>query len=100
MMTTELLVETELIRQAAEVLQEASMALEPGGALGDCPLSDASLGRSAVAREVAGAAARRVLQACDAARLLAGLVGDGAAALRRTADAFDLADSLLIAPPR
>ena len=100
-MTPELMVDTALIRQAADVLQDAVSALDPGcEPIGDCPLTDDSLGRSAVAREVAGAAARRVLQACAAARLLAAQVGDTATSLRNSASAFDAAESSIIAPPR
>jgi len=100
-MTMELMVDTALIRQAAGVLQDAASTLDPGCApVWDCPLTDGSLGRSAVAREVAGAAARRVLQACAAARSLAAQVGETAASLRNSASAFDAAESSIIAPPR
>ena len=100
-MTPVLKVDTALIRQAAGVLQDAASALDPGcEPVWDCPLTDESLGRSAVAREVAGAAARRVLQACAATRSLAAQVSETAASLRNSAHAFDAAESSIIAPPR
>ena len=100
-MSTDLAVETATIRWAADVLDEASEAYEGGVAcrVFHCPLGDASLGHSAVAREVVAGALRRVDQALEAARQLARLSSAGAAALRTAAAAFDAAESSL-APPR
>ena len=100
-MTVDLAVETDLIRQAADVLDEAASSFDPSCEQAwDCPLTDESLGSSAVAREVAGAAARRVLQACEVARSLAGLSTDAASRLRAASDAFDAAEAAAIAGPR
>jgi len=100
-MSADLTVETTLIRQAAAVLDEASSNFAAGGQASICPLlHDGSLGRSAVAREVAGAATRRVEQALEAARLLADHARDAAIGLRAAAAAFEVAESLAIAPPR
>lgn len=100
-MTVDLTVETSLIRQAADVLDDASTVLAPA-TVGDlsCPLVDGSLGYSAVGREVVGAAARRVIQATDAARRLAELVNDAAIKLRTAAAAFEAAETTAIAQPR
>jgi len=100
-MTSDLAVETDLIRQCADVLDDASSAFDPGCEVAwGCPLTDESLGRSAVAREVAGAAARRVLQACAATRSLTSLTAETAGNLRAAAAAFDAAESSIITGPR
>ena len=100
-MTVDVAVETSLIRQAADVLDDASAVLTPAGADGlNCPLTDGSLGSSALGREVVGAATRRVIQATDAARRLAELIADAAGKLRTAAAAFEAAESAAIAPPR
>lgn len=100
---TDLTVETTLIRQAADVVDEAAGAFDPGGpSTGpQCPLGDDSLGSSAVAREVVGASSRRVAQAAETARSLARLAADTADRLRVAADAFEAAEAAAIAaPPR
>ena len=100
-MAADLTVETDLIRRSADVLDEASVAFDPGCEPSwECPLTDGSLGTSAVAREVAGSAARRVLQACAAARSLSTLAAEAAGGLRITAAAFDAAESAAVAEPR
>jgi hypothetical protein len=100
--TVDLTVETALIRQAADVLDDASMVLGPGRAGGParCPLVDNSLGNSALGREVVSAANRRVLQATEAAGQLACLIGETARKLRSTATAFEAAEISRIGPPR
>lgn len=99
-MTVDLAVETALIRQAADVMDDAASAFDPGRSAWDCGLTDDSLGSSAVAREVAGAAARRLRQAGEAARSLAVLAEDAAGKLRTAAAAFDAAEDAAIARPR
>jgi hypothetical protein len=100
-MSADLTVETDLIRQAAAVLDEASTTFDGGGQASICsPLHDGSLGPSAVAREVASAASRRVEQALEAARLLAGLASQTADRLRAAAAAFEAAESAAIRLPR
>ena len=101
-MTVDLSVETTLIRQAAEVLNDASSVLAPGPA-GDVwrgALADNSLGNSALGREVVAAANRRVPQAVEAAGRLAGVVAETADKLRTVAAAFEAAESSTIGPPR
>ena len=100
-MSADLTVETDLIRQAAAVLDEASTTFDTGGQTSLCsPLHDGSLGPSALAREVAGAASRRVEQALEAARLLADQASQTAVGLRATATAFEAAESSGTRPPR
>jgi len=100
-MSADLTVETDLIRQAAAVIDEASMTFDDGGQANICsPLHDGSLGPSAVAREVAGAASRRVEQVLEAAMLLADHASQTADRLRAAADAFEAAESSAIRPPR
>ena len=100
--TVDLTVDTTLIRQAADVLDDASTVLGPDavGAAARCPLVENSLGNSALGREVVSAANRRVLQAAEAAGRLAGLIGETAQRLRSTATAFEVAESVRIGPPR
>ena len=100
-MTVDLAVQTPLIRQAADVLDDASFDFV--GSMCDVfpsPLTDASLGASAVAREVVDAASRRVRHAAEAARRLSELATDTAEKLRLAATAFEDAESCAIAPPR
>lgn len=100
-MGADLTVETDLIRQAAAVLDEASSTFNGGGQASICsPLHDGSLGPSAVGREVAIAASRRVEQTLEAARLLAEHASDTADRLRAAAAAFEAAESDAIRPPR
>jgi hypothetical protein len=98
----DLTVETTLIRQAADVLDDASTVLGPGrtGGAARCPLVEGSLGHSALGREVVGAANRRVLQSIEALNRLAGLIGETARTLRSTATAFEAAEYSAIGPPR
>ena len=98
-MTVDLTVETTLIRQAADVLDDASAAFDSGAAceVFRCPLTDGSLGSSALAREVVGAASRRVTQATEAARRLSILAADAAGKLRTAAGAFEAAETAAIA---
>jgi hypothetical protein len=101
-MAQDLEVETTLIRQAADVLDDAArtFAGDAGGGELTCPLSDGSLGPTALCREVAGAAARRVQQAAAAAGHLSLLASDTADKLRTSATAFEHAESSVIAGPR
>ena len=99
-MSADLTVQTPLIRQAADELDDAAGAFRNGLGETTCPLTDSSLGSSALAREVVAAAARRVVQTTEAGTLLAGQVGETAARLRAAAAAFEAAESAAIAPPR
>ena len=101
-MTSDLAVDTALIRHAAQLLDEAAEAFTGGSssAESECPLTDSSLGSTAVAREVAGAARRRVLHAIDAATTLAQAAGATATGLRRAAGAFDIAEAAAAGGPR
>ncbi len=101
-MTVNLSVETTLIRQAADVLDDASSVLAPvaAGNLSRGALTDNSLGNSALGREVVGAANRRVLQSVEAAGRLADVVTETARKLRMVATAFEAAESSAIRPPR
>lgn len=94
--------DTALIRQAADVLDDASAVLGPdqAGVPARCPLVGNSLGNSALGREVVNAANRRVLQATEAAIRLSGLIGQTAQTLRGTATAFEVAESSGVGPPR
>jgi hypothetical protein len=100
-MSTDLAVETALIRQAADMLDVASSTFVAGGQASICSrLNDGSLGPSAAAREVVSAASRRVEQALEAARLLADRASETSGRLRAAATAFEAAESSAIAPPR
>jgi hypothetical protein len=94
-MATDLAVDTSLIRLAAQAVDEAAAAFDGGAACAvfRCPLVDGSLGSSALAREVAGAAARRVQQAIDATQLLARTASATAADLRAVASTFEAAEA-------
>jgi len=101
-MAVDLAVDTDLLRQAADVLDEAS-ALFHGRASPEVavfPLTDASLGNSAVAREVVAAAGRRVAQAIESTVLLATLITDDAGKLRSAAAAFATAETAVPVQPR
>ena len=95
-------VETALLRQAADVVDDAATAFAGDGMNGAFryPLTNHSLGHSAAAREVVEAASRRVQHATKAARQLAELALDMAARLRVVATAFETAENSAIAPPR
>jgi hypothetical protein len=100
-MAVDLEVHTDLLRQAADVLDDASSAFAGTPRTdGDCPLTDSSLGDSAVAREVAGSAGRRVSQAIEAAVQLAVLATDSARKIRSAASAFENAETSMPAGPR
>lgn len=101
-MAVDLSVETALIRQAADVLDDASGILAPHRSSGPsrCPLVDGSLGSSALGREVVAAANRRVLQACEATARLADLIDATAVKLRSAATAFEAAESSPVRPHR
>jgi hypothetical protein len=101
-MAVDLAVDTDLLRQAADVLDDVS-ALFDGRASPEVPvfpLTDASLGNSAVAREVVAAARRRVEQAIESTVLLAALLTDDAEKLRRTETAFATAEAAVPVQPR
>jgi len=101
-MTQELEVETALIRQSADGLDEAARAFagDAGGGELNCPLTDGSLGPTALGREVVGAASTRVRQGVDAAGKLGVLSADTAVKLRTSASAFEQAEADAIAGPR
>jgi hypothetical protein len=99
-MSADLAVQTALIRRAVDVLDDVSTTFGAGGQAVECPLRDGSLGGSAAAREVSGAAARRVGQAIETAALLADLARETAGRLRVVAAAFEAAESAAMAPPR
>jgi hypothetical protein len=100
-MSTDLAVQTALIRQAADVLDDATTTFGAGGLASSCALlHDGSLGPSAAAREVATAATRRVEQALEVARLLADHASETSGRLRAAAAAFEAAESSAMAPPR
>jgi len=101
-MTVDLAVETSLIRQAADVLDDAADVLgqAAAGAGSRNTLVESSLGNSALGREVVGAANRRVLQAVEAADLLADVVTETATRLRTVAAAFEAAETTTIRPHR
>ena len=101
-MAVDLAVDTDLLRQAADVLDDASAVFSgpTSSARLDFPLTDSSLGRSAVAREVVGAAQRRVTQAIEVAAQLATLATDSAGRVRSTATSFDNAEAAVPAQPR
>ncbi len=96
-----LIVETTLIRQAAEQIDQAAAIFRShrNRSVHSCPLQGDSLGRSAEAREVTAAAAHRVVDALEVADRMADLSVETAGLLRSTAVAFDAAESE-VAPPR
>ncbi len=98
---TELTVDTALLGAAASAVENAAAAFTAAGgkALGS-RLTDDSLGRSAVAREVVEASARRVQQAVQATRLAADEATVTAARIRTVAAVFDRLESALPVPPR
>ena len=101
-MTAALDVKTVLLRQAADMVVDASMNLRGSGADGSarCPLSDDSLGRSAAGREVVEAAARRVSQAVEATQALTDLTAETAVRLRVAASAFEAIEAAVGVVPR
>ncbi len=100
-MTETLVVDTGALRAAASSLDDASTLFARGtGRREGCPLTDQSLGGSAVAREVVAAASRRVLQAVEAAALFAGASAQTAARVRNAATSFEIAESAAGGPPR
>jgi hypothetical protein len=101
-MAQELAVNTPLVRRAADVLDDVSQVLSVGGPRNHlmCPLTEHSLGASAVAREVVDAASRRVPQATEATTQLGQAAMAIAEQLRITAAAFEALESAAIVPPR
>ncbi len=100
-MTGELVVDTAVLRAAANSLDDASALFARGtGRREGCPLTDESLGRSAVAREVAGSASRRVLEAVQAAEVFARASAQTAARVRAAATSFEIVESAAGGPPR
>ncbi len=98
-MASELQVDTELLRRAAAVLDTASDRFSHGaGRHEGCPLTDDSLGRSAVAREVVGSAARRVLESIELSGQMAAASARSAERIRAVATAFAAVESILAAP--
>lgn len=98
-MTGELLVNTALLRMAAEILDDAGILFAQGaGRHEGSPLTDDSLGRSAVAREVIESASRRVLEAMDASGRIAEAAGFTADRVRAAAASFETAEAMIGAP--
>lgn len=98
---TDLVVDTALLKAAAGSVEDASAAFAAvGGRAQGCRLTDDSLGRSAVAREVVDAAARRVQQAVQATRIAADAASGVAVRIRTVAAVFDHVESAIPAPPR
>ncbi|MGS0684202.1 hypothetical protein ACVBEQ_03405 [Nakamurella sp. GG22] len=98
---TDLVVDTALLKAAAGAVEDASTAFAAvvGKALG-CRLTDDSLGRSAVAREVVDAAARRVQHALQASRIAADAASGVAVRIRTVAAVFEQLESAMPVPPR
>lgn len=101
-MAQDLEVDTTLIRQAADILDDAALTFGDKSGDGElnCPLNDASLGPTALGREVVAGASKRVRQAAEAADRLGLLSSDTASKLRTSANAFEQAESRAIAGPR
>jgi len=101
-MALELAVDTGLLKQAADALDDASALFDgrTSPAMASFPLTDTSLGSSAVAREVVAAARRRVEQAIETTALLAALVTEDAGKLRSAAIAFAAAEAAVPVQPR
>lgn len=98
-MTGELLVDTGLLRAAADMLDDACILFAQGaGRHESSPLTDDSLGRSPVAREVIESASRRVLEAMDASSRIAEAAGFTADRIRAAAASFDRAEAAIAAP--
>jgi hypothetical protein len=98
---TGLTVDTALLRAAASTVEDAAatFAAAGGRSLGS-PLTDESLGRSPVAREVVEASARRVQHAVQATRSAADAAAGTAVRIRTVAAVFDRLESALPVPPR
>ncbi len=100
-MTGELSVDTALLRVAADTLEDACGEFSRGaGRHEGCPLTDDSLGHSAVAREVVASAGRRVEEALQAAALCAAAASQTAARVRGAAASFELVEAAAGGPPR
>jgi hypothetical protein len=101
-MAVDLEVDTGLLWQAADVLDDASALFDGRTSpdFADYPLTDASLGNSAVAREVVAAAGRRVAQAIESTVLLAALATRDAEKLRAAATAFASTETAIAGQPR
>ncbi len=98
---TDLVVDTALLKVAAGTVDDASSAFAAvGGKATGCRLTDDSLGRSAVAREVVDAAASRVQQALQASRLASEAASGVAVRIRAVAAVFDQLESAMPVPPR
>lgn len=93
-------VQTELLRQAADVVEDASTAFTGDGTTLRSELAHHSLGQSVAAREVVTAATRRVQHDLEAARRLGDLTRDIANTLRTVAVEFEIAENSAIAGPR
>ena len=100
-MTGELTVDTGLLRAAADGIEDVSRLFgSVGGRQEGCPLSDHSLGNSAVAREVVASAGRRVLQARQVAAALADASALSAEQIRVAAAAFERLEASIVPRPR
>lgn len=97
----ELSVDAAGVRQAADVLDRAATAFGfPTCEVHRSALAPGALGPSAAGEEVIAIVARRVPQAFDCALALGQRAMALGAALRRTADAFDAAESAVVVAPR
>lgn len=101
-MTSDLAVDTALIRHAAQLLDGATDSFDgdAGAIYLECPLTDSSLGSTAVAREVAGAARRRVTQAIESVAILTQTTSQTATRLRDVAGRFEIVESATANGPR
>lgn len=87
----DLTVDTVVLRQVAAQVRDAVDVLTPNrlDATAPCPLVDASLGASALGREVVSLAERRVRQGLEAADTLSTTARAAAGGLDQAAAAFD-----------
>lgn len=98
---TELTVDTGLLMSVADAVEDAASSFGAvGGSAMGCRLTDDSLGRSAVAREVVAASARRVQQVFQATRMAADAAHETAARIRTAAAVFDRLESAMPVPHR
>lgn len=90
-----LAVDTDAIRRAADVVEQAAVGFDGVGRDDSSPLTDGSLGSTDAARDVVTAAGQGLARAHDAARGLAGRTRTVAGAMRTAATTFDLAESTI-----
>lgn len=88
-------VDSEAIRRAAEVVEQAAAAFGGSGRPDPVPMAGGSLGASAAGQAAITAAAQGLSRAQDAARGLAERSHTMAGAMQTTATMFDLVDSVI-----